>query len=136
MYRTLLHQDSITLQNADIPSAIVPPNQAILYRALLHQDSMTYLQNALVPSADCPPANHAHIYRALLHQDSMTYYRMCWYLVPIDDSPLIEPTSTEPYYTRTVWSITDVLVPSANWLLPPANQAQVYIALQHQDSMT
>ena len=48
------------------------------------------------------PPNQAHLYRALLHQDSMMYYRMHWYLVPIDHPPLIEPTCTEPYYTRTV----------------------------------
>ena len=51
VYRALLHQDSMTLQNADIPSVNVPPNQVHLYRALLHQDSMT-LQNADVPSTD------------------------------------------------------------------------------------
>ena len=72
-----------------------------VYRALLHQYSMTWL-NADIPSVDVPP-NQAQLYRALLHQDSMTYYKMHCYLVPID--PPIEPTCTEPYYTKTVLPI-------------------------------
>ena len=81
-------------------------NRAHLYRAPTTPGQYDLLQIALVPSADGPPTNWAHLYRALLHQDSMTYYRMHWYLVPIDPSPLlIESTCTEPYYTRTVWPI-------------------------------
>ena len=38
VYWALLHQDSMTLQNADIPSVNVASNQVHLYRALLHQD--------------------------------------------------------------------------------------------------
>ena len=83
VYRALLHQYSMTWQNADITSDNVSPNWAQLYRALLHQDSMTYwIMQRYLLLIDTP-TNQAHIYRILLHQDSMTYYRMHCYVVPI-----------------------------------------------------
>ena len=90
----------------------------------------------MVPSADWPhPTHQVHLNRGLLYQDSMTYYKNV--LVPSGNYPsLIEPTCTEPYYTRTVLPITECSGTKC-WLTPPpANQAHLYRALLHQDSMT
>ena len=51
---------------------------------------------------------------------------------------LMKPKSTEPYYTRTVLPIEEcrcTKIPRAQ-THPPANQAKVFRALLHQDSIT
>ena len=56
-----------------------------------------------------------------------------------DGPPQIKPKCIEPYYTRTVLPIEKCRhadIPMADWTPPPTNQAQVYRALLHQDSIT
>ena len=50
-------------------------------------------------------------------------------------TPLIGPTCTEPYYTRTVWPITECIGNTSQMNPPPWLINQLYRALLHQDSM-
>ena len=92
VYRALLHQDSMTLQNADIPSVDVPPNQTHLYRALLHQDSMT-LQNADVPNANVPPTPSVQTPTTSRQYDIAEC--RCTQCQSTLQSPLMKPSATE-----------------------------------------
>ena len=148
MYRSLLHQTSITYwEMRPYPVQMVPPfNQAQMYRALLHQTSRTYWKWQGSPLLielkhteayytkpvepiekwGGPPAKWAQVYRALLHQNSRTYREMRPYPVQMNP-PLIKPNCTEPSYTKPV-------EPIEKWGGPPTNQTKVYRALLHQTS--
>ena len=79
VYRDLLHQYTMTLQNADIPSVMYPLIKPSCTEPCY---TRTVWPIGLCRGTYCqltPPTNQAHIYRILLHQDSMTYYRMHCY---------------------------------------------------------
>ena len=95
------------------------------------------MQRNLVPIDQCrhiqgrwSPANWPHV---IVHSpttpeqdDLLQNALLCsthWY------PPLIEPTCTEPYYTRTVLYCRNAYITPTNW-------AHLYRALLHLDSMT
>ena len=103
-----------------------PINQTYWYRALLHQ--LKWVQNF---RWDVPPTNWTQYYRALLHQVTLTCGRMQTYpgqMYP--HPPLIAPSGTEPYYTRS----NDCKI-SDEMYNPPANQTQCYRTLIHHVSL-
>ena len=117
---------------------IDPTNQPHLYRALLHQDSMT-LENADVQSAnETPntPTNQPQVYRALLHQDSMTLQNAD---IPTANVLLNPPLWNQVLQKCTTVGQYDIAqcrhVPNAD-LTTLANQAQVYRTLLHQENIT
>ena len=86
-------------KNAGVPrSDVLPTNQPQLYSALLHQ---VRAHTARRYKAEGPPTNLTQLYRALLDDISFTWVRMQMYpgqMYP----PLINPSCTGPYYTRSV----------------------------------
>ena len=60
------------------------------------------------PGQMYPPAHQTYCYRTQLHQVSITYCRMQTYPGQTY-TLLIEPHATEPYDTRSVWSIEEYM---------------------------
>ena len=148
VYRSLWHQDIITYRRMQTcwytqgrwtpHSSSLSVTQPYYTRTVL---SIEECRHADIPRADGPPAltNHAQVYRTLLHQDSITYRRMqtCWYTQGRWTPKLIEPKCTDPYDTRTLLPIEECRhadIPRGD--APPANWAQVYRSLWHQDIIT
>ena len=91
VYRALLHQDSITLQNADIPTANVllnPPLWNQVLQRCTTVDSIT-LHNAYIPNTHLTThANKAEEYRTLLHQENVTLENADVHSADLSHSPL------------------------------------------------
>ena len=80
-----------------------------------------------------PPAHWTQCYRVILHHVSLICGRIQMY--PGQKYPPIKPSSTEPYYTMSVWHVEECRCTQVK-CTPPANWTMCYRALLHHVSFT
>ena len=112
-------------KNADIPRWHVspPPSWTLVLQSPTTPSEFDIWQSGDIPSSDVshPPANQPEWYRALVHHVSLTCGRMHTYPGQMYPTPWIGLSSTDPYYTMSIWHVQECRHTQVTYTTPSIN---------------